>query len=103
MFNLGPRALRFLSLPRGRLYLAQISVVAEIDDRDQWNRNEKRVKTRRPCATDDDRGAGRTGEISDGDPKEVSAPHAPERLVIFQRVGYRAKTGVGKVLRQSHH
>src|ERR1043166_3964380 len=62
-FNLRARVFGFFSLPRRRFYLAEISVVAEIDDSDEWNRNEKSVETRRAYATDNDSRADCTGKI----------------------------------------
>ena len=65
-------------MTRGGFNFAHVTVVAEVDDDDDRNANEKRPEARRAETADDKPRTCRACEITDRDPEEVAAPHAPD-------------------------
>src|SRR6185436_14010207 len=103
MFELGAGAFSFFGVSCGSFYFAHVTVVAEVDDDDDGNADENGPEANRAETAHDKSGAGSTGEIADRDPEEVAAPHAPDRLVGFERGDNSSETGVDQVLDQAHH
>src|SRR5688572_1504207 len=103
MFELGASAFSFLGMPGRSFYFAHVAVVAEVNDNNNGNTDEERPESRRADAVNDETGPGRARKITNGHPQEVAAPHAPDRLVGFERADSGPDYGMDQVLNQSHH
>src|SRR5690349_7409615 len=65
VLSFGTRAFGLFRMTGRSLHFAHVTVVAEIDDDDDRNTNEKRPEPRGAQTADDETGAGRTGEVAD--------------------------------------
>src|SRR5215813_5531448 len=102
MLELSAPAFGFLRCTRGRLYFAQVAIVAEIDNGQQWDDANQSVQTSSTNAADNNSRPCRTGEVSDRHPEEIPTPHVPDRLVVFKRIGDSSNSGVRKEVDQAH-
>src|SRR5919205_728686 len=85
MFELSASALSFFGVTCGSFNFAHVTVVAEVDDDDNRNADQKRPHASGAQTAHDKTSACRTSEITNRNPEEVAAPHAPDRLVGFER------------------
>src|ERR1700752_1264264 len=102
-FQLCARSLSFFSMTGGRFYFAHVTVVAEVNDDDDRNTDEKRPESRGAKTVDDESGATGPRKITDRHPEKVARPHAPDRLVVLECGGGRATDRVDQVLDHAHH
>src|ERR1043165_6701511 len=83
VLRFGARTFGFFRVSRGRFHFAHVTVVAEVDDDDDWNADEKRPEARRAKTADEDARARRAREVTDRHPEKVATPRPPERLATF--------------------
>src|SRR5690349_9700668 len=78
-FVLGFRArtLGLFSMTRRGFHFAHVTVVAEVDDDDDRNADQKRPEARGAETADDEARARGAGEVTDRNPEEVAAPRPP--------------------------
>src|SRR5690242_2796176 len=89
-------------MTRRSFHFAHVTVVAEIDDDDDRNADEKRPEARGADTADDETRARRAREVTDRDPEKVARPHPPNPLIRFQRARGRTDTGMDQVLHDAH-
>jgi hypothetical protein len=78
VFELRACAFSFFRVSCGGFNFAHVSVVAEVDDDDDRNADEKRPEASCAETVDDKSGACGSCEITDRHPKKVASPHSPD-------------------------
>src|SRR5690349_17525620 len=68
VLGLSARTLGLLRMTRRRLHFAHVTIVAEVNDDDDRDADEKRPEARRAETADDETRARSAGEVTDRDP-----------------------------------
>src|SRR5215213_443635 len=102
MLELGACAFSFLGVSRGSFHFAHVTIVAEVDNDDDRNGDEKRPEASGAKTAHNKTSARGTSEVADRHPEKVAAPHVPDRLIRFECSGSRSETGVDQVLHEAH-
>src|ERR1700752_2210757 len=101
-FQLCARSLSFFSMTGGRFYFAHITVVAEVNDDDDRNTDQKRPEACGAKAVYYESRTAGAGKVTDRYPEEVATPHVPDRIVGLEGTGSGADDCVDQVLDQAH-
>src|ERR1044072_9301556 len=96
------RPLGFFRMTRRRFHFAHVTVVAEVNDDDDRDADEKRPEARCAKTANDETRARGTREVTDRDPEKVARPRPPQRLARFECAGGSAQAGMDHVLHDAH-